>query len=123
MSPSINAIKIAITAKMYRDERGQPRLFWVCQKCGLEWRGDDEGRCPRCERLRAKVELYSARRVARALYRVYRWTVAVLNGWVLDDTRQQAWEWAVAEARRVLREEARAEAISRNARNRAGDLK
>jgi predicted ATP-dependent serine protease len=106
MSPSVNACEIVIDCKMYRDERGQARLFWVCEKCGLEWR-DASGRCPRCEHMRTKVELYSARRVARALHRVYRWTVAVLNGWVLDDTRQQAWEWAVAEARRVLREEAK----------------
>jgi hypothetical protein len=72
--------------------------------------------------MRVEAKLYSARRVARALHRVYRWTVAVLNGWVIDARRQQGWEWAVSEARRVLREEARAEAISRNARNRAGDV-
>ena len=113
MRPSISA---------YRDAIDDIHLFWVCQKCGLEWRGDDGLCCPRCDRLRAKAELHSARRVARALHHVYHWTVAVLNGQVINAARQQAWEWTVAEARRVLREEARAEAMSRNGRNRGGDL-
>jgi predicted amidophosphoribosyltransferase len=117
MSPSASVCNIVITCKMYRDERGQARLFWVCEKCGLEWR-DDEVRCPRCEHMRAKVELYSARRVAGALYPLFE-TIERVH----DLRIAPLWQTALQTARRVLREEARAEAMSRNARNRGGDLK